>query len=305
VRLGPARIAGELRMGGILPPCCSDGNKILLQTVGWRLVLPRSMRPGWGDSVSATVTGDALGYLTWAGPFTGEPVRALLTRHAAPVGASIAAGAAERAMYNVTAANFIAAVMLERLSTSHDEGWRTAAWVAAAGVSVALVVVLRRRARAGASVLRTPPARSRFVMKVARSLEGFGHSGRTGAGSCRLSRPFAWRSMPSRDGVLHHAGRLRCRAVPAGSFVFEALTRSSTRPARRPRATGCFGGRKRAPRRVAGLRCQLRTESGVDAPRTALIWAVVGLILLPITEHRSATGVVMMPPERRLRDRPR
>jgi hypothetical protein len=291
VRLGPARIAGELHgLSGILPAVLLlTGPKYVLQTIGWRLVLPRSMRPGWGDSVSATVTGDALGYLTWAGPFTGEPIRALLTRHAAPVGASIAAGAAERAMYNVTAAILIAAVMLERLSTSHDEGWRTAAWVAAAGVSVALVVVLRRRARAGASVPRTPPARSRLSMKVARSLEGL--------------RPF-WqdrrRLMPLLAALClaQHAllvtecyimlGALGAAPSLREAFVFEALTKVvNTAGLAVPGRLGISEGGSALLAGSLGFAASYGLSLALMRRVRALIWAVVGLVLLPITEHRA------------------
>ncbi len=114
VDLGPARIAAEFyRLGSILPAVLVvTGLKYPLQTAGWRLALPAASRPPWGESVSATIAGDALGYLTWAGPFTGEPIRALLVRGSVPVAAGVAAGAVERAIYNLTAGLLVGVVLL-------------------------------------------------------------------------------------------------------------------------------------------------------------------------------------------------
>jgi hypothetical protein len=112
LRLGPSTIAWQLsRLAPILPVVLALGAlKYTLQTIGWRLVLHPTQRPRWPDAIRATVAGDAVGYLTWAGPFSGEPTRAVLTRHLVPVGPGIAAGAAERAMYSLTSAALVVSV---------------------------------------------------------------------------------------------------------------------------------------------------------------------------------------------------
>ncbi|MGE5803329.1 MAG: lysylphosphatidylglycerol synthase domain-containing protein, partial [Gemmatimonadota bacterium] len=158
VDLGPARIASQLHgLGSILPAVLLlSGTKYLLQTAGWRLVLQRVARPSWPESVAATITGDALGYLTWAGPFTGEPIRAVLIRESVPVAAGIAAGAIERAMYNLTAAGLVAAVSVGLLSTTLSPGGAIA-WVIG-GLSVTLMLVVG--ARRSASRRRRRPDRA-------------------------------------------------------------------------------------------------------------------------------------------------
>ena len=147
--LGPSRIVAQLQgLGSIVPLILFiSAAKYPLQAAGWRLVLAPSDRPSWGISIAATLTGDSLGYLTWAGPFAGEPIRALLIRDSVGVAAGTAAGAMERTIYNVTAAVLVWAVLFVLVSATH-----TIALVAAAAVSVliALVLVHRVRSRIGA-----------------------------------------------------------------------------------------------------------------------------------------------------------
>jgi uncharacterized protein (TIRG00374 family) len=142
--LGPSRIAAQLQgLGSIVPLILFiSAAKYPLQAAGWRLVLAPSDRPSWGVSIAATLTGDSLGYLTWAGPFAGEPIRALLIRDWVGVAAGTAAGAMERTIYNVTAAVLVWVVLFVLVSTTH-----TIALVAAAAVSVLVAVVLVHRVR--------------------------------------------------------------------------------------------------------------------------------------------------------------
>jgi hypothetical protein len=81
--------------------------KYPLQAAAWRLALKPGTRPGWRASVAATIIGDAVGYLTWAGPITGEPLTAYLFRDLVRVAVGVMAGAAERLLYNVSAALII------------------------------------------------------------------------------------------------------------------------------------------------------------------------------------------------------
>jgi hypothetical protein len=78
--------------------------KYPLQAAAWRLALKPEIRPRWPPSIAATLSGDALGYLTWAGPLTGEPLKAYLVRDLVPVAIGVTAGAAKRLLYNATAA---------------------------------------------------------------------------------------------------------------------------------------------------------------------------------------------------------
>lgn len=95
-------------LGPILPVVLVlTGLKYPLQAAGWRLALAPSDRPPWGAAISATIAGDALGYLTWAGAFAGEPIKAVLSRDCVPVAAGVAAGAVERGLYNLAAAGVV------------------------------------------------------------------------------------------------------------------------------------------------------------------------------------------------------
>lgn len=100
-------------LAGILPAVLLlTGLKYPLQTMGWRVALSPGRRPPWIASISATVAGDALGYLTWAGPISGEPTRAMLARDHVPLTEGIAAGVLERGVYNATAALLVLAAWL-------------------------------------------------------------------------------------------------------------------------------------------------------------------------------------------------
>jgi hypothetical protein len=104
--------------------------KYPLQAAAWRLALKPGARPGWRASVAATLSGDALGYLTWAGPLTGEPLKAYLIRDLVPVAVGVTAGAAERLLYNASAA-IVIAVAAALVLPGHDSRWLLAAGVAA------------------------------------------------------------------------------------------------------------------------------------------------------------------------------
>lgn len=144
--LGPSRIAAQLKgLGGVLPAVMLlTALKYPLQAAGWRLTLPPAQRPSWWASTSATLTGDSLGYLTWAGPFTGEPMRAMLIRDTVPVAAGIAAGAIERAIYNATAALVVWFVLVSVFATGHPLALAAATAGTVAGCAL---VLLRNRRR--------------------------------------------------------------------------------------------------------------------------------------------------------------
>ena len=162
--LGPSRIAAQLQgLWTILPVVLLiTFLKYPLQTAGWRLVLPPAERPRWPESLAATISGDALGYLMWAGPFAGEPMRALLVRDSVRVAQGTAAGAMERAIYNLTAAVLVWTVLFVLVSATHT----LALVAAAAGTAVTLVVAglrLRRGMRAHRSPGPPGPGRQEVV----------------------------------------------------------------------------------------------------------------------------------------------
>jgi hypothetical protein len=137
--IGLDRIVETLAtLGPILPVVLAiTAVKYPLQAASWRLALKPEMRPGWGVSVAATLSGDALGYLTWAGPFTGEPIKAYLTRDHVPVSLGVAAGAIERMLYNLTAAIIVIVAALLVLPTRDSRLWLAAGLIVSAGGCVA------------------------------------------------------------------------------------------------------------------------------------------------------------------------
>lgn len=144
---------------GILPAVLLlTGLKYPLQAVGWRLALKPEHRPPVVAAVGATIAGDALGYLTWAGPFTGEPMKAALARDRTPVAEGIAAGAVERGMYNVTGTMVVTGAWL--LVAGRTERRVTLAVLVAAAALVWGVRVVRRRRRRSHPTAEATPASS-------------------------------------------------------------------------------------------------------------------------------------------------
>lgn len=294
--LGPARIVAQLQgLGSILPAVLVvTSAKYPLQTAGWRLALARHARPPWGESISATITGDALGYLTWAGPFTGEPIRALLVRNSVPVAAGIAAGALERAMYNVTAAVFVWAVLLFLVTTTHRVAFVTALIGSAFG-AVALAVLVRGRLRAR----RAPD--DRHSSPDSRTAE---------TGSVRGARAFLdaarelWRdrrgALPAiallclaQHVILVGEAYLMLSALGGGTtlqiaLVFEAVTKIvNTAGMLVPGRLGVSEGGSALVAGALGFAASHGLSLALMRRVRALIWAGVGLALLPFLEARA------------------
>jgi Lysylphosphatidylglycerol synthase TM region len=302
--LGPARIASELqRLGSILPAVLLlSGTKYLLQTAGWRLVLQRPARPPWPESIGATITGDALGYLTWAGPFTGEPIRAVLIRESVPVAAGIAAGAIERTMYNLTAAGLVAAVLVGLLFATSPPG-RAIAWVSG-GLGAALILAIGAR--------RWAKRRSR------------GHDRSTPADSPSASKPPPGRGRAAFRAAVKELWRERRVVLPAlallcllqhallvleaylmlgalgaapsvwTAFIFEAVTKIvNTAGLLVPGRLGVSEGGSALLAGALGFAASYGLSLALMRRVRALLWAAVGLALLPVQQARS----------RRLRDK--
>jgi hypothetical protein len=291
-RLGPERIAAELHhLSSVLPLVLAlTAAKYVLQAAGWRLLLRREVRPRWGESISATITGDALGYLTWAGPFTGEPIRALLIRNSVPVAAGIAAGAIERAMYNATAAALVA-IVLAVLAGAHDLRL-LAALVVLLAVGLLVGAGYRRRraqgsSRRGPDAIPTPEASPsshvRAVLDAAREL----WRDRRGALPVLALVGFSQHGLLVLEaflllGVLGGAPSLWT------AFVFEAVTKIvNTAGLLVPARLGVSEGGSAVLADALGFAASHGLSLALMRRVRALIWAAVGLALLPRQEARA------------------
>jgi hypothetical protein len=294
--LGPARIAAQLQgLGSILPAVLViTGAKYPLQTAGWRLALPRAARPPWGESISATITGDALGYLTWAGPFTGEPVRALLVRDSVPVAAGIAAGAAERGMYNATAALLVWAVLLVLLSAHRLA--LVAGLVGSVVGAAALIAFVRGRIRARrsadgrlAGAARAPGVKTGSVRGATAFLEAVRELWHERRGVL----PAIALLCLAQHAILIGEAYLMLNALGGGTtlqtaFVFEAVTKIvNTAGMLVPGRLGVSEGGSALLADALGFAASHGLSLALMRRVRALIWAGVGLALLPFQEARA------------------
>jgi uncharacterized protein (TIRG00374 family) len=296
--LGPARIAAELKgLGSVLPAVLLvTGMKYPLQAVGWRLALRREARPPWGESISATITGDALGYLTWAGPFMGEPIRAMLLRASVPISAGIAAGAAERAVYNLIALGVVWAVMLVLLSSAH--AWALVSAAAGAGVLVAAAVValarggLCERPRAGLQstrVLSGNPMATTWRVRVSCFFEEIRNLWLTRR---RVLPAIAIVALVQHALLVSEAYIMldALGAAPAiwTALVFEAATKIvNTVGTLVPGRLGVSEGGSALLAGALGFAASHGLSLALMRRMRALIWAAVGLALLPQQEARA------------------
>jgi hypothetical protein len=294
VDLGPARIAAQLRgLGGILPAVLVlAGAKYVLQTAGWRLVLPPASRPGWPAALPATITGDALGYLTWAGPFTGEPIRAVLVRGSVPLASGVAAGAIERAVYLVTAAMLVAAVGMTLVwTTSPRTRFLTLALTAIAIIVVVVVRVVR-------------PASDPNLAAV----DAGAAAGSARKGAVRAAVRELWRDRPGAVAALtgfclaQHAllvaeAYLMLRALGgaptlATALIFEALTKVVNAAGTFvPGRLGVSEGGSALLADSLGFAASFGVSLALMRRVRALTWAGIGLILLPWRETQARRGV--------------
>ena len=299
--LGPANIIEQLEgLGAILPVVLAlTFLKYPLQTAGWRLALPPDARPGWVESIVATITGDTLGYLTWAGPFTGEPMRAMLIQDRVGVAAGIAAGAIERTLYNGTAAILVWLVFVFVLA--HDRPWVAAAICAATALTVwGIVHRLRQEAPPQGSQPGSPGSEG--------AAPGRETDGR-GAGAWRAVRAVVravhqlWRErrvvLPSIAAlcVAQHAvligeaylmlGTLDGRATIKTALVFEAVTKIvNTVGVIVPGRLGIAEGGSALLSGALGFTASHGLSLALMRRARAVIWAAVGLVLLPFQEAR-------------------
>lgn len=274
-QLGPATIAAHVQgLLGILPAVLFVTSvKYPIQAAGWRLALPSRSRPPWGESISATITGDALGYLTWAGPITGEPVRALLIRRSVSVAVGTAAGAAERAMYNVTAALLVWAVLMALLWREHWLALLGA--LAASAVGVAALVALARR--------RTRTSRGGAFLDAVREI----WCTRRGALPAIALLCVAQHALLVGEAYLM-LGALGDGVTLREALVFEAVTKLvNTAGVLVPGRLGVSEGGSALLADALGFAASHGLSLALMRRVRATIWAVVGLALLPFQEARA------------------
>ena len=291
--LGPDRILTQLQgLGSVLPAVLLlTGAKYPLQAAGWRLALPRDSRLPWGESISATITGDALGYLTWGGPFTGEPTRALLTRASVPVAMGIAAGAIERAMYNVTGGVLVLTVLLVHLVPARAP-W--VIWGVTGGlIGFGLASVARRRFHPLLTVKprpdRTPTVRTGLLRGPVALLKAASELWR----ERRDVLPIIAVLCVAQHAMLVGEAYLMLNAVGAETtlhtaLVFEAATKIvNTAGIAVPGRLGVAEGGSAALAGALGFAASQGLSLALMRRVRALIWGAVGLALLPLQEARN------------------
>jgi Lysylphosphatidylglycerol synthase TM region len=280
-------------LGPILPVVVAiTAVKYPLQAAAWRLALRPEMRPGWSVSVAATLSGDALGYLTWAGPFTGEPIKAYLTRDHVPVALGVTAGAVERMLYNLTAAIIVIVAALLVLPTREGRLWL------AAGLIVS--------ASGGLAWWRAWPSRRH----PARLAAGDGHARGAVAGLTHdlwSERPSTLAGMLLLEAAQHALLILEAYvmlqtlgAAPSlrTVFIFEGMTKVvNTMGTIVPARLGIAEGGSALLAGALGLGASYGMGLAIMRRVRAIIWGGVGLLLVPQRERlaRKATTVTTLP----------
>lgn len=297
MRLGPARIVSQLHgLSAILPVVLAlTALKYPLQAAGWRLALPVDARPSWLLSIRSTLAGDALGYLTWAGQLTAEPSRALMIRGAVPVATSLAAGAAERALYNVTGTALVWSVLLALAAKAHPLAVAIA--VAGSVAAIAAVVALVR----GPNHRSAPPDRTPVDAPETRR-----SNGRVGAALRRIRDAVVqlWRTRRRALPVIallcvaQHLllvveayvmlGAFDANVTIATALVFEAVSKIvNTAGALVPARLGVAEGGNALLADALGFAASHGLSLALMRRVRALIWAGVGLLVLPYGKARA------------------
>jgi hypothetical protein len=132
--IGPTGIASQFHAVRAALPIVLflAGLRFLCQTVGWRLAMPGEERPGWLESFTAVIAGEAAGYFGW-GSVSREPLKASLVSHRLPTEAGLAAALAERLAYT-SAATVLATVALGVIAAAHG-------WIIVFGIGLGLAVL--------------------------------------------------------------------------------------------------------------------------------------------------------------------
>jgi hypothetical protein len=236
-----------------------------------------------------------LGYVTWAGPVTGEPVRALLTRRSASVVAGVAAGAAERGLYNLSA--FVLIVTAFMLIAAETHGLAVAMILAALLVAIAgLATYIRRRERRGSDRgdQQSPAAALPDPLHPA-------------PGPLRQALKTLWRdrrgALPligvlclAQHALLIYEAYLLLGVLGGGTtlrtaLVFEAVSKIvNTVGAIVPGRVGISEGGSALLADALGFGASHGLSLALMRRVRSLIWTGVGLTLLPVQEARARRG---------------
>ncbi len=136
-RTGPGELLAQARgLGAVLPVAfVLTGFRYVLKAQAWRLTLEPAERPGLANTTVASVAGDSLGYLSWAGPFTSEPMKVFMLRRSVAPGRGIIGSAIERAIYTAASVGIVVAALGVLAHRTHHWEW----WVgglASAGLAL-------------------------------------------------------------------------------------------------------------------------------------------------------------------------
>jgi hypothetical protein len=224
---------------------------------------------------------------------TGEPVRALLTRRSASVAAGVAAGAAERAVYNLLA--FVLILVASLLIAAETHGLAVASTVAAvllAIVGLAAFIERRRRRRQGggrtnhndsshATPVMSPPAGP-----LRQAISGLWRE-RRGALPIIAALCLAQHALLIYEAYLL-LGLLTGGTTLRTALVFEAVTKIvNTVGAIVPGRVGISEGGSALLADALGFGASHGLSLALMRRVRALIWTGVGLALLPVQEARA------------------
>jgi hypothetical protein len=265
--------------------------KYPLQAAAWRLALKPEIRPRWPPSIAATLSGDALGYLTWAGPLTGEPLKAYLVRDLVPVALGVTAGAAERLLYNATAAGVIVVAAALAFPVSRS-GWAVAA-IAAAGICGAFAWrwTRSRRARSRRQDVAAAPVRPPGVIaSVAHDL----WRERPGALVAILAIELVQNALLMSEAYVMLAA-MGAQPGLRTVAIFEGVTKAvNTVGGIVPGRLGIAEGGTALAAGALGLGASYGMGLALMRRVRAVAWGAVGLLLLWYREHQARKRMVRL-----------
>jgi hypothetical protein len=285
--IGVERILRTLAvLGPILPVVLAiTAFKYPLQAAAWRLALNPDRRPGWRVSVAATLSGDAVGYLTWAGPLTGEPMKAYLTRDQVPVALGVTAGAIERALYNATAAIIVIIAAGLVLPPTAGRLWLATGLVAGSGALLAWWFRASSRARP-ARVSGAPGKADGVVAGLVRDLWWE----RPGALLGMLVLEVAQHALLMLEAYVMLA-TLGARPDLQTVVIFEGLTKVvNTAGTIVPGRLGIAEGGSAFLAQALGLGASYGMGLAIMRRVRAITWGAVGLLLMPQRERMARRG---------------
>jgi len=269
--VGVRTAIAQLRtLGPLLPPVLViNAVRYIAQAAAWRVAVPLGSRPPLWRLVTACLTGEAFGYLTFAGPLASVPARALLVRDRVPLREGAAAAALERVVFILTAAAMVVAAVV--LVAHHRIAEGATGWPIVASIASAVIV---------------------GVVAVAAI---FAVASRRWLPSCPLSASVLTRLVclaAAQHAIALVEATIMLRAVGAPAafrrvFVFEALMRLVGVPAAFvPAGIGVYESGSTVLAEVLHLGAASGLSLGLMRRVRALIFSAIGLLTLVL--HRAA-----------------